>query len=80
MVFSFYRRFLGKANVPIVVLMVYTEKEYEPFDSYSHFCPAMPVSVCFFDTALCTLGNLPGIFLFKHVFLLLCIPIEQGGM
>lgn len=57
MVLSFYRRFLGKANVPIVVLMVYTEKEYEPFDSYSRFCPAMPVSVCFSDTALYTLSK-----------------------
>lgn len=61
MVLSFYRRFLGKANVPIVVLMVYTEKEYEPFDSYSRYCPAMPVSVCFFDTALCTPGKSRGL-------------------
>ena len=43
--------------MPIAVLTAYTEKEYEPFDSYSHFCPAMPVSVCFSDTALCTLGK-----------------------
>ena len=33
--------------MPIVVLMAYTEKEYEPFEPYSRFCPAMPVSVCF---------------------------------
>ncbi len=66
--------------MPIAVLSEYAEKEYEPFDSYSRFYPAMSVSVCFSNTALCTLGNLPGIFLFKHVFLLLCIPIEQGGM
>lgn len=46
--------------MPIAVLSEYTEKEYEPFDSYSRYCPAMPVSVCFFDTALCTLGKIPG--------------------
>ena len=43
--------------MPIAVLTAYTEKEYEPFDPYSRFYPAMPVSVCFSDTALCTLGK-----------------------
>ena len=57
MLLSFYRRFSGKTNVPIAVLSEYAEKEYEPFDSYSRYCPAMPVSVCFFDTALCTPGK-----------------------
>ena len=57
LVLSFYRRFSGKTNVPIAVLSEYTEKEYEPFDSYSRFCPAMPVSVCFSDTALYTLSK-----------------------
>ncbi len=59
MLLSFYRRFSRKTNVPIAVLTAYTEKEYEPFDSYSRYCPAMPVSVCFFDTALCTPGKNP---------------------
>ena len=57
MVLSFYRRFLGKTNVSIAVLMAYTEKEYEPFDPYSYFYPAMPVSVCVSDTALYTLSK-----------------------
>ena len=57
MVLSLYRRFLGKTNVQIAVLTAYTEKEYEPFDSYSCFLPAMPVSVCFSDTALYTLSK-----------------------
>lgn len=43
--------------MPIAVLSEYTEKEYEPFDPYSRFYPAMPISVCFSDTALCTLGE-----------------------
>lgn len=43
--------------MPIAVLSEYTEKEYEPFDPYSRFYPAMPISVCFSDTALCTLGK-----------------------
>ena len=43
--------------MPIAVLTAYTEQEYEPFDSYSRFYPAMPISVCFSDTALCTLGK-----------------------
>ena len=60
LVLLFYRRFSGKTNVPIAVLSEYAEKEYEPFDSYSRFCPAMPVSVCFFDTALCTPGKKHG--------------------
>jgi len=51
--------------VPIVVLTVYTEKEYEPFDPYSRFYPAMPVSACFQDTALCTLSKVPGDFFFS---------------
>ena len=46
--------------MPIAVLSEYTEKEYEPFDPYSRFYPAMPISVCFSDTALCTLGESPG--------------------
>lgn len=54
---SFYRRFSGKTNVPIAVLSEYTEKEYEPLDPYSRFYPAMPVPVCFSDTALYTLGK-----------------------
>ena len=44
--------------MPIAVLSEYTEKEYEPFDPYSRFYPAMPISVCFSDTALCTLGKI----------------------
>ena len=55
---SFYRRFSGKTNVPIVVLTVYTEKEYEPFDPYSRFYSAMPISVYFSDTALYTLSKI----------------------
>ena len=62
MLLSFYRRFSRKTNVPIAVLTAYTEKEYEPFDSYSRYCPAMPVSVCFFDTALCTPGEIRSVF------------------
>ena len=54
---SFYRRFSGKTNVPIAVLTAYTEQEYEPYDSYSWFYPAMSVSVCFSDTALYTLSE-----------------------
>lgn len=46
--------------MPIAVLSEYTEKEYEPFDPYSRFYPAMPISVCFSDTALYTLGKSPG--------------------
>lgn len=49
--------------MPIAVLSEYTEKEYEPFDPYSRFYPAMPISVCFSDTALCTLGKAPAGFL-----------------
>ena len=43
--------------MPIAVLSEYTEKEYEPFNPYSRFYPVMPISVCFSDTALCTLGK-----------------------
>ena len=67
MLFSFYRRFSGKTNVSITVLTIYTEKEYEPFDSYSHFCPAMPVSVCFSDTALYTLSKRQPVFFFLAI-------------
>lgn len=49
--------------MPIAVLSEYTEKEYEPFDPYSRFYPAMPISVCFSDTALCTLGKSAGVFI-----------------
>ncbi len=59
MIFSFYRRFSGKTKVPITVLTIYTEKEYESFNPYSRFYPAMPVSACFQDTALYTLSKLP---------------------
>ena len=48
--------------MPIAVLSEYTEKEYEPFDPYSRFYPAMPISVCFSDTALCTLGKTSTVF------------------
>jgi len=65
MVLSFYRRFSGKTNVPIAVLMAYTEKEYEPFDSYSRFYPAMPISVRFSDTALYTLSKYLVLFLIQ---------------
>ena len=71
MVLSLYRRSLGKTNVPIAVLSEYTEKEYEPFDPYSRFYPAMPVSVCFSDTALYTRSKMSGFFiliiLFTHI-------------
>ena len=51
--------------MPIAVLSEYTEKEYEPFDPYSRFYPAMPISVCFSDTALYTLGNyVPAFFVY----------------
>ena len=50
--------------MPIAVLSEYTEKEYEPFDPYSRFYPVMPISVCFSDTALCTLGKAGACFLF----------------
>jgi len=54
--------------VPIAVLSEYTEKEYEPLDPYSRFYPAMPVPVCFSDTALCTLGKVrPGVFLISGI-------------
>ncbi len=43
--------------MPIAVLMAHTEKEYEPFDPYSRFYPAIPVSVCFSNTALYTLSK-----------------------
>lgn len=43
----------------ITVLTIYTEKEYEPFDPYSRFYPAMPVSACFSNTALCTRSEHP---------------------
>ena len=58
MVLLFYRRFSEKTYVPIAVLSEYAEKEYEPFDSYSRFLPAMPVAACFSNTALCTPGKL----------------------
>ena len=57
--------------MPIAVLSEYTEKEYEPFDPYSRFYPAMPISVCFSDTALCTLGKGLGSFMldsFRNAF------------
>ena len=63
MLLSFYRRFSRKTNVPIAVLTIYTEKEYEPFDPYSRFYPAMPISVCFQNTALYTLGKSAAAFL-----------------
>ena len=68
MVLSFYRRFSGKTNVPIAVLSEYTEKEYEPFDPYSRFCPAMPVSVCFSDTALYTLSKTFPVFFYIYFY------------
>ena len=46
--------------MPIAVLTAYTEKEYEPFDPYSRFCTAMPVSACFSDTALYALSKSRG--------------------
>lgn len=55
--------------MPIAVLSEYTEKEYEPFDPYSRFYPAMPISVCFSDTALCTLGKPPDGFFSENLFL-----------
>ncbi len=67
--------------MPIVVLMVYTEKEYEPFDSYSRFCPAMPVSVCFSDTALYTLSKTAkGAFCFsEHIKMFFSMnSVERG--
>ena len=45
--------------MPIAVLTAYTEKEYEPFDPYSRFYPAIPISVCFSNTALYTLNKAP---------------------
>lgn len=58
--------------MPIAVLSEYTEKEYEPFDPYSRFYPAMPISVCFSDTALYTLGKTARkffiLFFFKSYF------------
>ena len=58
--------------MPIAVLSEYTEKEYEPFDPYSRFYPAMPISVCFSDTALYTLGKPAACFYFlKSIFLIL---------
>ena len=62
LVLLFYRRFSGKTNVPIAVLSEYAEKEYEPFDSYSRFLPAMPVAACFSNTALCTPGKTARVF------------------
>lgn len=53
--------------MPIAVLSEYTEKEYEPFDPYSRFYPAMPISVCFSDTALYTLGKCPARFCYCHI-------------
>lgn len=50
--------------MPIAVLTAYTEKEYEPFDPYSRFCTAMPVSACFSDTALYALSKHCGCFIF----------------
>ena len=64
MVLSFYRRFSGKTNVPIVVLTTYTEKEYESFDSYSHFYPAMPISEYFLRYCLILLSERMAGFLF----------------
>ena len=52
--------------MPIAFLSEYTEKEYEPFDPYSRFYPAMPISVCFSDTALCTLGKAHSFFISKN--------------
>lgn len=82
MVLSLYRRFFGKTNVPIAVLAAYIEKEYEPFDSYPYFYPAMPVSVCFSDTALYTLSKSESLFftflhllrtLYAHIPITLCL-------
>lgn len=58
--------------MPIAVLSEYTEKEYEPLDPYSRFYPAMPVPVCFSDTALCTLSKR------RHFFILRAMP--KGGI
>lgn len=55
--------------MPIAVLSEYTEKEYEPFDPYSRFYPAMPISVCFSDTALCTLGKRLGLIIFFAIII-----------
>lgn len=53
--------------MPIAVLSEYAEKEYEPFDSYSRFLPAMPVAACFSNTALCTPGkSTDGVLLFCY--------------
>ena len=60
--------------MPIAVLSEYTEKEYEPFDPYSRFYPAMPISVCFSDTALCTLGKQPAGFCSQYELFSLIIP------
>lgn len=62
--------------MPIAVLSEYTEKEYEPFDPYSRFYPAMPISVCFSDTALCTLGKRAAVFTFRT--LLSAFPVLRG--
>ena len=51
--------------MPIVVLTTYTEKEYEPLGPYSRSYPAMPVSVCFLDTALYTRSKMAGHFEMK---------------
>ena len=41
----------------LVLLSGGQQKEYEPFDSYSRFLPAMPVAACFSNTALYTLSK-----------------------
>lgn len=48
--------------MPIAVLSEYTEKEYEPFDPYPYFYPAMPVSVCFQILPYTHVANPQGIF------------------
>ena len=63
---------LGNLNFG-VHLKDYTEQEYEPFDPYSRFYPAMPVSVCFSDTALCTSGKCCRTFSFQKSVFYVCM-------
>ena len=66
--------------MPIAVLMAHTEKEYEPFDPYSRFYPAIPVPVCFSNTALYTLSKrLRGVFI-SLLFLLHVVDRRGDGM
>lgn len=46
----------------LVLLSGGQQKEYEPFDSYSRFLPAMPVAACFSDTALYALSKSSTVF------------------